>query len=132
MSEVNIDADRLAAAFIKIRTKREELKRKYDEEDSVMKEKMEALRRVMLDMCKEINADSIKTGHGTIMRSIKTRYWTQDWTSMRQFILDNAAPELLEQRIAQRNMAQWLEENPEKVPPGLNQDREYDATVRKS
>jgi hypothetical protein len=37
----------------------------------------------------------------------------------------------LEKRIAQTNMAQFLEENPGVVPPGLNSMTEYAISVRK-
>jgi hypothetical protein len=39
--------------------------------------------------------------------------------------------DLLEKRIAQINMAHFLEENPTIVPPGLNSTTEYDITVTK-
>jgi hypothetical protein len=39
--------------------------------------------------------------------------------------------DLLEKRIAQINMANFLEENPNVVPPGLNSSTEYDITVTK-
>jgi len=37
----------------------------------------------------------------------------------------------LEKRVAQTNMAQFLEENPGLVPPGLNSMSEYGITVKK-
>jgi hypothetical protein len=39
--------------------------------------------------------------------------------------------ELLEKRISQANMATFLEENPDLLPPGLNIDRRYAVTVRR-
>jgi len=38
---------------------------------------------------------------------------------------------LLEKRIAQGNMAKFLEENPGLLPPGLNSNTEYGISVRK-
>jgi hypothetical protein len=46
-------------------------------------------------------------------------------------VIDNHALELFEKRIAQSNMAQFLEENPGVVPPGLNSTSEFDISVRK-
>jgi hypothetical protein len=62
---------------------------------------------------------------------VKTRYNTQDWDSFKRFIIENEAVDLLEKRIAQSNMAQFLTENPGLVPPGLNTSSEYDVSVRK-
>jgi hypothetical protein len=50
---------------------------------------------------------------------------------MGKFILEHQVPDLLEKRIHQGNMKQFLEENPELLPPGLNSDSEYTVTVRR-
>jgi len=50
---------------------------------------------------------------------------------MHSFILEHEAPELLDKRVNQSNMRQFLEENPDLVPRGLNVDSEYTLSVRK-
>jgi len=50
---------------------------------------------------------------------------------MHEFILDNEVPELLDKRVNQSNMKQFLEENPDLVPKGLNVDSEYVVSVRR-
>jgi hypothetical protein len=50
---------------------------------------------------------------------------------MRHFIAEHDAFELLEKRIHQTNMKQFLEENPDLHPAGLNVDSEYSVTVRR-
>jgi hypothetical protein len=50
---------------------------------------------------------------------------------MYQFINDNAAPFLLEQRIHNGNMKQFLQENPEAYPAGLQADNKYTIQVRR-
>jgi hypothetical protein len=62
---------------------------------------------------------------------VKQRYWTSDWDSMNKFILDNEVPEFFEKRLNQTVVKQFLEENPDAVPPGLNVDSEYTISVRK-
>jgi hypothetical protein len=44
---------------------------------------------------------------------------------------EQGAMELLERRIHQSNMKQFLEENPDLHPMGLNVDSEYAITVRR-
>jgi hypothetical protein len=66
-----------------------------------------------------------------VVLSTKTRFNTNDWDSFKQFILAHEAVDLLEKRIAQGNMATFLEENPGLVPPGLNSHSEYAISVRK-
>jgi hypothetical protein len=45
--------------------------------------------------------------------------------------MENEAVDLLEKRIHQGNMRQFLEENRDLLPPGLNVDSEYTVTVRR-
>jgi hypothetical protein len=50
---------------------------------------------------------------------------------MHKFILDHEVPEFLDKRLNQANLKQFLEENPDMLPPGLNVDSEYAISVRK-
>lgn len=133
MKEANeVTAGKLAAVYIKIRTKRAELLSAYELEDNKLKEALETLEEEMLEKCKDEDADSIKTPFGTIVRSVKTRYWPADWEIFNQYVIDNEALGLLEKRVHQTNMGQWLEEHTDNPPPGLNIDRRYACTVRKA
>jgi hypothetical protein len=115
-----------------MRDKRAALLREYEEQDEAVKGQMEVVETKLLDLCKTIGADSLKTQHGTIIRSVKTRYWTSDWSSMHKFIMENNMPELLEKRISQTTMKQLLDENPDLMPPGMNVDSRYAVTIRRN
>jgi hypothetical protein len=127
-----ISVDKLVAVYIKMRDKRAELLREYEEEDGLVKVQMEVVESKLLQLCKEIGADKLGSKHGTVMRSVKTRYWTSDWGAMHKFILEHKMPELLERRISQTTMKQLLEENPELMPMGLNTDSKYSVTIRRA
>jgi hypothetical protein len=124
--------DKLAEAFIKIRDARAVLKSEYEAKDKVLEEQATTLEQSMLDACKQIGADSIRTPFGTIIRSIKSRYWTNDWDSMYRFIRDHDAFALLEKRLHQSHMKEFLSENPNLQPAGLNVENEYTVVVRRS
>jgi hypothetical protein len=127
-----ISVDKLVAVYIKMRDKRAELLREYEEADGNVKSQMETVESKLLELCKEIGADKLGSKHGTVMRTVKTRYWTSDWESMHRFILENKMPELLERRISQLTMKQLLEENPDLMPQGMNIDSKYSVTIRRS
>jgi hypothetical protein len=127
-----VPADKLAEIYIKIRDKRAEIKEKFEAEDASLKEQQDLLAEEMLEVCYENNADSIKTPAGTIIRKVDTRYWTTDWDSMYQFIQEHDAYPLLEKRIHQTNLKQFLEENPNLLPAGLQADSKYTVVVRRS
>ena len=125
------NADRLTQAYIKMRDKRAELLKEYEAADSKIEQQMLLVEEELRKMCEQLNADSIKTQHGTVFRSIKTRYEATDWDSMYKFIMENNVPQVLERRISTTNMKQFLDENPEMMPIGLNINRRYTVTVRR-
>lgn len=125
-------ADRLVKAYIKMRDYRSQLKAKYEEDDNTIKEQMELVESQLLEMCKATGADSIRTKFGTVSRGVQTRYWTGDWEAMYKFIMENEAPDLLERRISQTQMREFLKEHPDKLPVGMNVDNRYTVTVRRS
>jgi hypothetical protein len=127
----DIPVDRLTKAYIKIRDKRSELRKAYEAEDSVLKEKLDTIQSALLDYCKDHNVDSVRTPNGLFYRTTSTRYWTSDWEAMNRFILENELPEFYEKRLNQGVVREFLEENPETVPPGLNTTSEYSIRVRK-
>lgn len=129
---MEITADKLIKAYIKMRDQRAALKAKYEEEDNAIKEQMDVIERHLLETCKTTGADSIKTQYGTAIRTMQTRYWTGDWEQMHKFVRDNNAFDLMERRISQANMKNFIRENPDKFPIGLNVDNRYTVTIRRS
>ena len=129
MSTVNVE--QLVKAYIKMRDARQHLQREFDEADDRIKQQQDAVQQALLELCKETGTDGLKTSAGTVTRTVKTRYWTSDWNSMKNFIKENDAFELLEQRVHQTNMKSFLEENPNLMPPGMNIDSRYTITVRR-
>jgi len=128
---MEIKADKLVKTYVKIRDKRKELVDQYEKEDNNLKEALELIESELLEMCKEMGADSLRTEFGTVTRRVAKRYWTNDWHSFHEFLKEHGALELLEKRIAQTNMSTFLEENPDLLPPGLNVDSRYTVTVRR-
>lgn len=129
--EEDIPADKLVAVYRRIRTAIEEREAEHAKEIEVLKEKLEMVSDKLLKICNDQNLDSLRTAEGTVTRRVRSRYWTTDWSSMYNFIKDNDAPFLLEQRIHNGNMKQFLEENPDQHPAGLQIDSKYAITVRK-
>lgn len=132
MAEIkDLPVDQLVLIYRKIRDEVEAREEAFKNEVGALKEQLETVGSALLDICNQQNADSIKTQNGTISRRISQRYWTTDWETLYRFIKENDAPFLLEQRIHNGNMKQFLEENPEAFPAGLQCDRKYAVTVRK-
>jgi len=128
---VDISVDKLVAVYIKMRDERDRLKRDMEIQIENIEGQMKVINAELLDICKEAGVDSFRTPFGTAYRTIKSRYWTNDWESFHTFMKENEAMELLERRIHQSNMKQFLEENPDTHPAGLQVEKEYAITIRR-
>lgn len=123
--------DKLVSVYIKLRDQKTQIRRELEEKEAELDGKMNVVKEALLEHCKATGAESVRTAAGTFYRSIKSKYWTSDWDAMNKFILENNAVDLLEKRLHQTNMRTFLEENPEKLPPGLNVESEYTITIRR-
>lgn len=131
MEEEVIPADKLVAVYRRIRSAIEDLEAEHTKEVQALRDKLDMVSDKLLKICNDQNLDSLRTAEGTVTRRVKSRYWTTDWSTMYNFIKANDAPFLLEQRIHNGNMKQFLEENPDQHPAGLQIDNKYAITVRK-
>ena len=130
MSDVKLDD--LVTTYLTIRTERNTLKNQWEIRDAELKTDLEQLEQAMLVACNEINADSIRTGSGTIIKSLKETYTCGDWDNFKQFVVDNNALDLLQQRISQNNFKEYMSSRADEgLPPGISTMREFKITVRK-
>lgn len=131
-TKAQVPLEKLVRVYMKMRTARDKMVKDHETELEKVESGMQAVKHALLDYCKQHNIESVRTTEGMFYRSIKQRYWTNDWESMNKFILEHGVPELLEKRLHQSNTKTFLEQHPDLLPPGLNVDSEYTVTVRKA
>lgn len=126
-----VPLDRLARVYRRISSEMQRITAEYETAHEALKAQREAVRLALKDRLLGMGVNSASTAHGTVILSTQTRYHTQDWDGFKRFIVEQDALDLLEKRISQSNMAQFLQQNPSLVPPGLNSHAEYVISVRK-
>jgi hypothetical protein len=126
------DTEQLVVQYIKLREQIYDLEEKHEAAVKALKDEQEQISNQLISVCNALNADSIRTSVGTISRTISNRYWVSDWENMYDFIKEHDAPQLLERRIHNKNMKEFLEENPDLLPIGLQVDSRYTVRVRKA
>lgn len=131
MSDTPIPMDKLAKIYRKIKSEIDKLTQEYDDKIERLKAQQDEIRFAMKDQMRAIGVTSVRTDSGTVSMFTKTRYNTQDWDSFKKFIIEHEVVDLLEKRIAQTNMARFLEDNPGLVPPGMNSTTEFEIRVTK-
>ena len=126
-----VTPDKLAKTYLRIRAERSMLSAKYKEEDGNLIRQLDTIKQAMLDHCEAHNVESVRTSEGLFFRSTKRKYWVSEWDAMHRLIVEENAPQLLDKRINQANMREFLEENPDLKPEGLEIEEEVTISVRK-
>ena len=124
--------DTLCRVYVKIRDKKQTIQKEADEQIEALDAQLKEVAGAIKEIMRAAGTTSMKTPHGTAYMQPKTKYYAMDWSVFGQWIIQNQAIELMEKRVAQANMAQWVKEHPSNVPPGLQADTELTVTVRKS
>jgi|TARA_R110000744_G_scaffold104886_2_gene200662 hypothetical protein len=124
-------AESLTRVFHKIKTERERIKTEFKKEDKVLEDQQKLIKENLLFFFKEGEITSLTTEAGRVTRSIKTRYWTSDWDEMYKFVLEHNVPEFFSKSLNQSNVKEFLEDNPDIVPKGLNADSEFVLSIYK-
>ena len=108
-------ADKLTAIYIEmrevIRSKEEEIKEIKAQQDKISEK---------LDSFFGEKGESLRLQSGTVSRRLHTTYQVSNWDEMHNFVLEHKA-----------NMKEFLEVNPEVVPPSLQVIRKHIISVRK-
>lgn len=128
---MDIPIEQIVSTYIKLRDKRDMMYQDFKEKTAQIEEDMQTLKHKLVEISKETGATSFSSPSGVAYRTVKNRYWTNDWGSFYNFMQEHGAMGLLEKRIHQTSMKEFLDENPEVHPPGLHVDSEYEITVRR-
>jgi hypothetical protein len=128
---MDVPIEQIVATYIKLRDKRDMMYQDFKDKTAQIEEDMQTLKHKLVEISKETGATSFSSPSGIAYRTVKNRYWTNDWGSFYQFMQEHGAMGLLEKRIHQTSMKEFLDDNPEVHPPGLHVDSEYEITVRR-
>ena len=126
-----VTIEELVEAYRKVCETMAKRKEEFETQIKKLEGSLEVISSAILDFCNEHNLDSVKTPMGTVSRRVQTRYWTNDWESMYNFVVEQNIPFVLEKSIHNGNMQQFLDENPDVMPAGLQIDRKFIIQVRK-
>ena len=130
MTSTDTSLPKLVKAYRALRDKRSELKAAFEEQDKVLAGKQEKIQGVLLQLCNENDITSVKTKEGTFFRKKRVNYCCSDWDSFYKWLVEKNIPEILQKRISQKNLEEYLGENDD-IPIGLQSNAVYTITVQK-
>lgn len=126
-----INAETIISAYVNLRDKRSQLKRAYEDEDQILKDKMEKLENWLLKTMQDTGTTQLGSTHGTAYTQTNYRASTNDWPTVWGWIADNGRFDFMEKRLASKVINEYIEETGE-TPPGVNVNAELKVIVRRS
>ena len=128
--------DQLVAAFRKVRDKRSELKAKFEEEDSKLRQGMDMIEVELLRRLNERGAESVRTDSGTFYVSQEVRPSCRDWDALYAWVEAQRAEkkrreesglpaimepmELFEKRLSSKAVKAYMEEHGGLLPAAVD------------
>ena len=125
------DMDELSVQYIKLRQQREVLAQQFKDADAVIEKDMAEIETQLLDTLNASNSNSMSTNSAVVIRTVRKRYMPSNWNAVYELIKKHDAYSLLEKRVHNGNMKDFLEEHPDEYPAGMNVDSRYAVTVRR-
>lgn len=126
-----VKLDKVVQAYSAIRDARTVKRHAWEEADTALENDQNILKALMLDLLNKTGATSIKTDHGTAIRSEKLKPSAADWGAIWEWMKEHDAPDLLERRLKTTFIREYMDEHEGAIPPGINVHREYEISVRR-
>jgi hypothetical protein len=121
----------LSTEYIKIRTEREVIKEKFENEDKVFADQLAEIENQLVQIMLADNTTSMSTEKTIIIKRVMKRYNPTNWEAVYRLVDKYKAYGVLHKRIHDTNMRDFLEEHPDEYPEGLNVDSRYAVTVKR-
>jgi hypothetical protein len=128
---VEVTTEKVVETYIKVRDAIAAMEQRHKDEKRNLVEQLEVLEQELLARVEQAGGNISVPNVGRVARRISRNFWTNDWESFFNFIKEHDAFALMHQRINNTNMDQFLEENPDLHPPGLNADANQTIVITK-
>lgn len=129
MAQVNVD--NVISAYLKLREQRSQLKKEYDTNDMVLKDKMDKLEVWLMQQMQIANATQMGSMHGIAYQQTVMKGNCSDWPSFQSFIQETGRFDMMEKRVSVKTIQSYYEETGQ-LPPGINVNPELRVVVRKA
>lgn len=131
MSTESLTIDQLVDYYIRLRDKRDALKKKHAEELRPITTAMSEVEVRVLDYLQKQGAESTRTSHGTCYRSTRTSYSLSDAASFRDWCEAEGRFDLMESRVSKSALEDFMQDGGT-LPPGVKVSSEVVVGFRRS
>lgn len=126
-----IKLDDLIGKYVKLRDKKDALKKKFDEDTAALDAAMEKVENYLLGHFNTTGADSVKTPFGTAYKQRRTSATVADRDSFVNFCQTNSLMHLIDVRVGKKAVEEYRDEKND-LPPGINYSESWVVNIRRS
>ncbi|MFN9029617.1 MAG: hypothetical protein ACK54C_02205 [Betaproteobacteria bacterium] len=126
-----IKLDDLIGRYVKLRDKKDALKKKFDEDAAALDAAMEKVENFLLNHFNMTGADSVKTPFGTAYKQRRTSATVADRDSFVNFCQTNSLMHLIDVRVGKKAVEEYRDEKND-LPPGINYSEFWVVNIRRS
>lgn len=128
--EINNITDALKA-FNKIEDKRDEIRADYEQKDSKLREARDTLEQYLIKQMQQMGMDAFQLpGEGLATIRTRRRFGVADWSLFWDWVITNRCPNMLQKRLLDTAMQDYLDANGE-LPPAINTEARLTLSVTK-
>lgn len=129
MPQINVET--VIQAFLKLREQRSQLKKAYDDEDALLKGKMDKLETWLMSQMQATGAKQLGSTAGTAYQQTVMKGNCSDWPTFWDWLAENKRFDMMEKRISIKSIQEYYQETND-MPPGINVSPELRVVIRKS
>ncbi len=118
--------------YVKLRDEKDELDRLHKEKVAKYSAKLEELDAYLLAELSAMGMESVRTDHGTAYVSRKERFNCTSWPELIPWLIQNNQVELLQKRLSETNLKQYIQQNSGALPPAIQSTVVREVNVRRT
>lgn len=126
-----VTAQQVVDGMKKIRERRSQLKKEFEEQDRKLREQWERGESWLMRHMQETGHKSFKVDGATVFTSTQTRYKVPDKEAFKQYLQQTGNLDLVQLRVNTTNMRELVKET-ENLPPGVDAEDVVSVNIRKS
>lgn len=114
-----MDIDKLVGAYINMRDSLDAARKEFKELEKDRKAQMAKVEERILKLCYDQGVESFATKHGTAFKKKRDFIKVNNWDAALDYIIDNDLKHMLSKSVSKIAAKEFMEENQNQLPPGL-------------
>jgi hypothetical protein len=133
MSQLHIDPDKAIDAYTAIEDELATARKDWERREAALKEKLERLKSYLAHHLTNVaKVSSCNVNGKTVYFETVVKPRVKDWHAYHQFVAEQGQLTLLQKRVSEKELATWIKEHGDAIPPGVDIETRRELRLRTS